>query len=426
MELHHHEVVGSAMNGRLSGGSALSQQSSAGFSPVDERDEAGDVLTAMTTLDDGTSSGPRETSSAPTPATSLAPQPPPRSQSMPNEGVTPVSKRSRPRGVAARKPGSLARELSNELQSTRSSLPSSTPPATPSSSSSDMGRLAGAAELEDALEDILDSKPEPEPETDAFEEGVPELEPAREPEADAFEEGVPASAPALTGSEQRRALFISYSRRYAGALNLTNVFVNCLRRHHRPDETPYSYACLKGVVVPWLDKEQMADCGGADWELTLTEVQSKAFLSVFFLSNAYCGSKECRKELQYASHKGLLMLPVFLESFAANQAEFEAMGMAVCCDPELQEFSKFETSKNLVERLMLSLQGVPAYMDLSEFICDECRDTRDTVCARCTDWASVVQRPCFAKLDEMAASLGRHVDGAAMRAGLLPVKIRSV
>lgn len=414
------------MSGRLSGGSALSQQSSADFSPFDECEEAGDVLTTMTKLDDGTSSGPGETSSAPTLATSPAHDPPPRSQSMPNEGVTPLSKR-RPRGsVASRKPGSLARELSKELQSSlasSSSSSSSAPPGTPSSSNSDMGSLAGAAKFVEAFEE---PEPEPEPDTDAFEEGVPELEPAREPEADAFEEGVPASAPALTGSEQRRALFISYSRRYAGALNLTNVFVNCLRRHHRPDETPYSYACLKGVVVPWLDKEQMADRGGVDWELTLTEVQSNAFLSVFFLSNAYCGSKECRKELQYASHKDLLRLPVFLERFAADQAEFEAWGMAVRCDRELQEFSKFKTSKDLVERLTLPLQGVPAHMDLSEFVCDECRDTQDTVCARCTDWASVVQRPCFAKLDEMAASLGRHVDGAAIRAGLLPVKIRSV
>jgi hypothetical protein len=146
-------------------------------------------------------------------------------------------------------------------------------------------------------------------------------------------------------------------------------------------------------------------------------VQMRAFLSIFFLSNAYCGSQECLKELQYADIEKYARVPVFLEAFAADQAEFETV--ATLCDPELQEFSSFEVRKNLVKRLMCTLEGVPAFMDLTDFMCVNCGDKRDAVCAKCTDWACVLELPCFAKLDEMVARLGRHIDSAAVRAGLL-------
>jgi len=229
----------------------------------------------------------------------------------------------------------------------------------------------------------------------------------------------PGTVPVLAGEDLRRAVFVSYSRRHAGALNLANVFVNCLRWHERPDGTPYSRACRDGLVVPWMDKEQMAESGGADWSRILAEAQTRAFFSVFFLSNAYCGSEECLKELQYSDMKKFARVPCFLEAFANDEDDFAAKDVATVCDADMKEWDGFEIAKNTVERLTFRLQGVPAIMDLSQFTCDECRGKRDTVCVRCTSWASVKQKACAAKLDEMAAMLGRYVDSAAVRAGFL-------
>merc|ERR1711965_571102 len=85
----------------------------------------------------------------------------------------------------------------------------------------------------------------------------------------------------------------------------------------------------------------------------------------------------------------------------------------------MKDWGGFEVAKNTVERLTFRLQGVPAFLDLAQFTCDECRGKRDTVCKRCTDWDRVAQLPCAAKLDEMAVTLGRYVDSAAVRAGFL-------
>ena len=229
----------------------------------------------------------------------------------------------------------------------------------------------------------------------------------------------PGTVPVLTREDLRRAVFVSYSRRHAGALNLANIFVNCLRWHERADGTPYSRACRDGLVVPWMDKEQMAESGGADWSRILAEAQTRAFFSVFFLSNAYCGSEECLKELQYSDMKKFDRVPCFLEAFADDEDDFAAKDVATVCDADMKEWDRFEIAKNTVERLTFRLQGVPVLMDLSQFTCDECRGKRDTVCVRCTDWASVKQKACAAKLDEMAAMLGRYVDSAAVRAGFL-------
>ena len=113
----------------------------------------------------------------------------------------------------------------------------------------------------------------------------------------------------LKGEDLRKAVFVSYSRRHAGALNLVTLMVNGLRAMNKPDGMPYSHACRLGILVPWLDKEQMAQSGGSDWSRILASVQTRAALSVFFLSNAYCGSEECLKELQYADMKKHARVP---------------------------------------------------------------------------------------------------------------------
>jgi hypothetical protein len=215
--------------------------------------------------------------------------------------------------------------------------------------------------------------------------------------------------PVLTREDLRRAVFVSYSRRHAGALNLANIFVNCLRWHERADGTPYSRACRDGLVVPWMDKEQMAESGGDDWSRILAKAQTRAFYSVFFLSNAYCGSEECLKELQYSDMKKFDRVPCFLEAFANDEDDFATKGVAAVCDADMEEWDGFVDAKNTVERLTFRLQGVPVYMDLSQFVCAECRGKRDTVCKRCTDWEDVKQRPCADKLDGMAAVQGAEV-----------------
>ena len=66
-----------------------------------------------------------------------------------------------------------------------------------------------------------------------------------------------------------------------------------------------------------MDKEQMAESGGDDWSRILAKAQTRAFYSVFFLSNAYCGSEECLKELQYSDIKKFDRVPCFLEALGA-------------------------------------------------------------------------------------------------------------
>ena len=54
-------------------------------------------------------------------------------------------------------------------------------------------------------------------------------------------------------------------------------------------------------------------------------------------------------------------------------------------------------------------QGVPAdRFDMTEFVCDSCRATRDSVCAECSDWPKAVARSAAGtKLIDAARSLGK-------------------
>ena len=50
---------------------------------------------------------------------------------------------------------------------------------------------------------------------------------------------------------------------------------------------------------------------------------------------------------------------------------------------------------------------------------DQCRGTRAAVCPRCTDWDAVMAGSDGPKVQEMVESLGRYVDSAAEKAGLV-------
>eukprot|EP01046_Picozoa_sp_COSAG06_P004191 COSAG06_NODE_173_length_21283_cov_14.116220_3_plen_2197_part_00 len=294
--------------------------------------------------------------------------------------------------------------------------------------------------------------PEPEPERQSQLEPEPEPEPETEPDLRApagygFGSGASAGSSAglvrmatppepepqssvqvLPTDELHSAVFISYSRRDPGAMNAVNVIVNLLRWKLREDGTPYSRACHSSagatpVLVPWMDKEQMAESGGTDWNFVLAEAQIRAALSVFFLSNAYCGSEECLKELQYADLKKFERVPVFLEWFVNDEETFTTNEISKLCDAKMQSFDGFEVAKSIVERLTFRLQGVPGALDLMEFTCDQCRGKRDTgqpVCARCTDVECAKRTAAWPKLTEMAESLGTYIDGEAVKQKLLP------
>ena len=155
-------------------------------------------------------------------------------------------------------------------------------------------------------------------------------------------------------------------------MNAAIIIVNLLRWKLRANGLPYSQACYSGKLVPWMDKEQMAESPGADWNRKLAEAQIRAALSVFFVSNEYCGSEECLKELEYADMRNFNRVPVFLEWFADEQT-FTKTEISKLCDANMQNFDGFEVSKSVVERPTLRLQGVPGPLDLLQFTCDQCR-----------------------------------------------------
>lgn len=230
----------------------------------------------------------------------------------------------------------------------------------------------------------------------------------------------------LRGSkEMERAVFFSHSRRDAGALNLVYILVGALRCQRKPDGQPFSSGCFvpstgEARVIPWLDKQQMGDMGGQSWIATLAQVQTKAMLSVFCLSNAFCGSDECILELNYAGMEKRLRIPVFLEPFATSAADFAQRGIAELCDKNKQDWEAFEISKNVVKRSTGHLQGAPIFChDLSEFTCPACRGTRDSPCPQCTDWEAVMGGPFADKVTEAATLLGRTIDKEAKEKGFL-------
>eukprot|EP01043_Picozoa_sp_COSAG02_P085458 COSAG02_NODE_23099_length_730_cov_1.077655_1_plen_207_part_10 len=167
----------------------------------------------------------------------------------------------------------------------------------------------------------------------------------------------------------------------------------------------------------------MAQSGGEDWARVLTEAQIRATLSIFFLSNAYCGSDECLKELQFADVEKFERIPVFLEWFVDDEETYTKKKVAKLCDAKMKTFSDFQVASSLVKRCMTRLQGVPGPLDLSQFTCDNCRGKRDTVCVRCTDWSSIQSNNCWPKLNQMAEQLGTYVDGEAVKQGLLEAPV---
>eukprot|EP01047_Picozoa_sp_COSAG01_P090780 COSAG01_NODE_22551_length_850_cov_13.174434_1_plen_101_part_10 len=99
------------------------------------------------------------------------------------------------------------------------------------------------------------------------------------------------------------------------------------------------------------------------------------------MGNAYVGSSECMKEFLFADQKRFSLVPIHIESFVTNQADFESRKVQWRVDRELQTFEAWEAKKDMIDRVACSRQGVMATMNIQQdFTCDKCRGTRDEVC----------------------------------------------
>ena len=151
------------------------------------------------------------------------------------------------------------------------------------------------------------------------------------------------------------------------------------------------------------------NAGGQDWVDLLTRAQKKSFANWFMLGNAFIGSAECMKEFLYADQKRFNLVPIFIEGFCNDESTFEDKKGSWHVDHDLDAFEKWESKKDMIERLSFSRQGVPSFFDTADFVCDKCRTTRDIVCEDCTDWSRAMQTGSAHKLKESVGTLARYL-----------------
>ena len=219
--------------------------------------------------------------------------------------------------------------------------------------------------------------------------------------------------PIMDDSQLRRSVFISHSRRDPAAVNIAYCIIYALR--YATDEVsgeplcPVTYLPGEPSMWLWVDKEQMADAGGQDWVQMLTKAQKHAAANWFMLGNAYIGSSECMKEFLYADAQKFNFIPVFIESFARDAEEFESKKAMWKVDSDLVEFDKWEAKKDMIDRLACSRQGVVAGLDVEDFVCDLCRDSRDQVCYECCSWERILATPSGTRMRESVETLARYI-----------------
>ena len=146
-----------------------------------------------------------------------------------------------------------------------------------------------------------------------------------------------------------------------------------------------------------------------DWVQMLTKAQKHAAANWFMLGNAYIGSSECMKEFLYADAQKFNFIPVFIESFARDAEEFESKKAMWKLDSDLVEFDKWEAKKDMIDRLACSRQGVVAGLDVEDFVCDLCRDSRDQVCYECCSWERVLATASGTQMRESVETLARYI-----------------
>jgi hypothetical protein len=146
--------------------------------------------------------------------------------------------------------------------------------------------------------------------------------------------------------------------------------------------------------------------------------------TIFFLGNAFCGSANCVREVNFAVRNGFVTIPVFLEWLSRDEDGFERWKEArttvpgALLDADARSFDEWRVKADGVAFYMEGLQGVPAdFFDLSEWTCEQCRSTKDSACAVCADWSVAVAREASRpKLLQAARALGKYIDRAVEKA----------
>lgn len=156
----------------------------------------------------------------------------------------------------------------------------------------------------------------------------------------------------LKDREYHRAVLISHSRRDPPALNLTYALMHALRAECDDTGVPFSRHCHKSTrtVELWADKEQLSEKGGEDWNRPILQAMREGVATIFFLGNAFCGSKACAREATWAARHGFTAVPVFLEWFCEDEAAVAEWrtaradvpgGTLGLFDKDVREFSKW-------------------------------------------------------------------------------------
>jgi serine/threonine protein kinase len=233
----------------------------------------------------------------------------------------------------------------------------------------------------------------------------------------------PSGIRVLPEDEYHRAVLISHSRRDPAALNAVYALISALRAHTDPSTgQPFSRHCHRDSrrVELWCDKEQLADKGGHEWGKPILRALRKGVAAIFFVGNAFCSSEPCRKELAFATSKGQIRIPVFLQWLCRSEEDFNVwlaskaeIPGGVISSPQLQSFDQWRECADSVEFDISLLQGVPAEhfpTGLEELHCDACRRCRDKPCPTCSDWNLIVRRAGCSGLIAAARQLGRYID----------------
>eukprot|EP01051_Picozoa_sp_SAG22_P008083 SAG22_NODE_596_length_8727_cov_107.360338_9_plen_651_part_00 len=112
------------------------------------------------------------------------------------------------------------------------------------------------------------------------------------------------------------------------------------------------------------------------------------------------------KEFQYGDRFKLPYLPVYIESFASSEAQFE--NRKHLWSPDMDDFETWESNKDVIDRVACSVQGVMAHMDLAHFVCRSCETTRDQICVDCSNPENAFAGPSGSSFSEALEQLSAY------------------
>ena len=95
---------------------------------------------------------------------------------------------------------------------------------------------------------------------------------------------------------------------------------------------------------------------------------AQSLLSIYFLCNAYIGSAECMKEVQFGDmQRDIQSVPIFIEQFCHAEADFAAKRRDLWrCDSDRDSFAEWSAWRDVLERLAMPKQGAYTPLALEE------------------------------------------------------------